>query len=57
MVEIKSKELILKWQDLIKRKYDWPDVTFEEAKQFGEDLCNFAEVLLEDEEYIKADKK
>jgi len=55
MVEIKSQELILKWQDLIKRKYDWPDVTLGEAKEFGEDLCNYFEVLLEpDEEIINA---
>lgn len=53
MVEIKSKELILKWQDLIKRKYNWPDVTLEEAKQFGEDLGNFCECMLEAEEETK----
>ena len=50
MVEIKSEELILKWQKLIIKKYNWPDVTLKEAKQFGEDLCNFFEVLLEPNE-------
>ena len=55
MVEIKSQELILKWQSLIRRKYNWPDVTLQEAKQFGEDLCNYFEVLLEpDGEIINA---
>jgi len=57
MVEIKSQELILKWQDLIKRKYDWPNVTLEEAKQFGEDLCNYFECLIEGEEEIKNGKQ
>ncbi|MCX6720455.1 MAG: hypothetical protein NTW11_01470 [Candidatus Staskawiczbacteria bacterium] len=47
MVEIKSKELILKWQKLIKERYNWPNISLEEAKQFGEDLCNYFEVLLE----------
>ena len=52
MVEIKSQELILKWQSLIKRKYNWPDVSLKEAKQFGEDLCNYFEVLLEDDKKV-----
>ena len=53
MVEIKSKELVLKWQKLIKEKYNWPDVLLEEAKHFGEDLCNYFECLIEAEEEIK----